>query len=706
MKPTWALFLAQFFTWFNLYAQSRIDSLQSILSNPDAIDTVKINTFNALTKIYIVKGDYEKAIQLACEAIQLSRKSNGNPLFNKKAVSTAKNNIGNIYNLQGIYPEALKHYFESLKIREEIIILSKEGNQQNEIALSKKGIAGTYNNIGIIYYNQGNYEEALKSHHAALGLKQEIGDRSGIANSYNNIGIILKNQGKFQEALVNYFEARKILKALKDTLNSQYANTLNNIGLVQMINGDYSRALDNHFISLKIREKINEQEGMVTSFINLGEINLLLKKYTVASQYLNKGLLVGKRIGYKRAIKENYLILSELDSILGNYKMAYGHYKMYILYRDSLFSEETRKKTIESQMTYEFEMKEAQTRAEQEKKDLIATGEQKKQRLILFSTGAGLILMIVFAGFIFRSLKTTRKQKGIIEIARDELSLQKDVVEKQKEEIAVKNKDLTDSIQYAKRIQQAILTSEPYLNEMFLPEGQDPSYFVLYKPKDIVAGDFYWAFYTPCNKAIWVAADSTGHGVPGAFMSMIGNSLLNEIVVEKSIYEPAEILNQMRIGIIKALGQGAASSEKIQDGSVISMQDGMDAAVVVWNKQSNILNYAGANNSLWYIRNGILTELDPDAQPVGYYGEFEKPFTTRELQLIKGDSIYTFTDGYADQFGGPNGKKFKYKTFKNLLISIQNETMSGQKEILSNTIEQWRGNLEQVDDICVFGVRV
>ena len=270
-----------------------------------------------------------------------------------------------------------------------------------------------------------------------------------------------------------------------------------------------------------------------------------------------------------------------------------------------------------------------------------------------------------------------------------------------------RNKEISDSISYARTIQTAILPSEKLTRSLLL------EHFILYKTKDIVSGDFYWVYQTN-NKVIYIAADCTGHGVPGAFMSMIGNSLLNEIIIEKGITEADKILNELRKAIINTLGQTGASGES---------RDGMDIALCVWHKDTNKpasaealpagrqgsagrLEFAGANNPLYLIRNGELIETKADKQPIGYEQGKDQPFTKHEIQLQKGDTIYIFSDGYQDQSGGPRNKKFMKKQFRQLFLDIQGKSMQEQKEILDNTIEAWKGDLEQVDDILVIGIEV
>ncbi len=281
-----------------------------------------------------------------------------------------------------------------------------------------------------------------------------------------------------------------------------------------------------------------------------------------------------------------------------------------------------------------------------------------------------------------------RKQKSVIEEKNKNLEAANIEISEQKDVIEAKNRDITDSIKYAKRIQNALLPSFDILKESFADS------FILFKPRDIVSGDFYWA-KKKNGEVIVVAADCTGHGVPGAFMSMLGISFLNEIVDRNNITDPGSILSHLRESVVSSLKQRQVDSET---------RDGMDIALCKINSEKNLLWFAGAYNPLWLIRNGELTEQRADRMPIAIYDKMNE-FTTQGIELRKGDCIYMFSDGYADQFGGPNGKKFKSKTLQELLISLQDKDMEEQKEILNTTIEEWRGDFEQVDDIVIVGIR-
>ncbi len=269
-------------------------------------------------------------------------------------------------------------------------------------------------------------------------------------------------------------------------------------------------------------------------------------------------------------------------------------------------------------------------------------------------------------------------------------------IKKQKEEI-------TDSIKYARRIQSAILPNEEYVTKSL------PNHFILFKPRDIVSGDFYWAAQIE-NELVVVAADCTGHGVPGAFMSILGISILNDLVNKQKIIHPHEILNQLRYNVIKSLNPSEKVSGNDTDSDENIIKDGMDISICVLNLDTNRLMYAGAHNPLYLIRN---TNEEPkidiykaDKMPIGVYVNIDQSFTNHVIDLKKGDTFYIFSDGYADQFGGASGKKFKYNQFRQLLLDIQNKDMKGQKNMLELEIEKWMGKHQQLDDIVIIGMKI
>ncbi|MBK7310298.1 MAG: SpoIIE family protein phosphatase [Sphingobacteriaceae bacterium] len=313
--------------------------------------------------------------------------------------------------------------------------------------------------------------------------------------------------------------------------------------------------------------------------------------------------------------------------------------------------------------------------------------EEKNKRLFLYG-GLAILLFVVI--FVFNRLQVTKKQKEVIAKQKLEVESQNELIVKQKELVEEKQKEIVDSINYAKRIQQAVLTG----NEVWQNIAKD--HFILFQPKDIVSGDFYWATNVNSNLSIFALADCTGHGVPGGFMSMLGNSFLNEIIVEKKIHQPGEILNQLRDKIIKALAQEGQSNQK----------DGMDICLCTYDKKKGTLDFAGANNPLWIVNSNEITEYKGDKMPIGVYVNELKPFSNTTINIKDGDCLYLITDGFADQFGGDKGKKFKYKPLMELLQKNQQRSMNEQGAIFLSVINDWKKGYEQVDDISLIGIRV
>ncbi len=304
-------------------------------------------------------------------------------------------------------------------------------------------------------------------------------------------------------------------------------------------------------------------------------------------------------------------------------------------------------------------------------------------------TGGGVVSLTVAVLSIIliqnRYSLTKTEIKARLELARS------------KEVIQEKNQSITSSINYAKRIQEAFLPSLKEINNAF------PQNFILYLPKDIVSGDFYWVHEIkrkvkgkPEHYVIWAVADCTGHGVPGAFMSLIGISLLNEIVIKRQTLDTAQILNEMRQQIIEELGES---------GETGGVKDGMDISLCIYDKINNTLRYSGANNPVYLIKNGELEQIKGDRQPIGYH-IYEHPFTQHEVSLNNGDQVYIFSDGFADQFGGDRNKKFTYQRFRELILNLHTAPIADQKTQMADTFEAWKQDQEQIDDICVIGVRI
>ena len=677
---------------------------------------LKATTLGNLGVYYSLKGDYPDAIHFFLDALKIDKKFGYD-----KGIARHLGNIGNVYSDQGDYPKALTYYFKALKKSEEL------GH--------KSYIAAFLGDIGIVYDGQGDYDKALEYYFKALKIKEELKDKNGIIIWLDNIGNVYDEQSDYPKAL-NYF--LRALKKAEELGNKNYISGLfGDIGIVYVELGDYSKALDYDLKALKMSEELGDKNGIARHLGNIGSIYTKTKRYNKAEKYLLKALKIDKEIGAMNEERQDEKLLSELYEETGRNKLALLHYKKAMALKDTLFNIEKDKEMTRKEMSYQFEKKEAVANAEHkkemEKQKAIAEEKSRKQKTVIIFVGSGLLLVLMFAGFIFRSLRITQRQKNIIErqkqtvdeknmqlnrqndeirTQRDEIEAQRDMVTAQKEHIEEIHKEVTDSINYAKRIQEAVLPISDKARSIL---GE---HFILFKPKNIVSGDFFWTTKID-NYLIVTVADCTGHGVPGAFMSMLGISFLNEIVRRKEIKQADHVLNELRAGVITALQQSGKSDEQ---------KDGMDISFLVINTETNECQWAGANNPLYIVKSGKLKvkseendaiklyeldklsnfqlyEVKPDKMPIAIYGRMDK-FTNHHIQLQKGDQIYLFSDGFADQFGGPKSKKFMYKSFKELLFANRQKPMNEQQTILNETFLEWKGDNEQVDDVTVVGIKI
>ena len=667
-----------------------IDSLKNVVTSANH-DTLKANALISLCGYEIRQGNFNSALNYGDYAYDLSKRKNY-----KKGMANARNNIGAVYYSKGEYNKAIENYSLAAKIKEEI------GDT--------KGMGRTTGNIGAIYSQQGNYPLALQFYFKALSVFEKIKDNDNMIAPLNNIGLIYIYNHDYEKArkifnrLISHFKNNGITK------DHVYTIALGNMGLIYKKDKDYATAR-NYFNealdinrksgdkpgealtltnlaelyaetkdteaslryfneALGITEEIGDQQQTVTILTNIGTLYFNINNFKKSEEYCLKALQLAEKIGVKNAVYEACTTLSKIYAKEENYKNAYYFFSKAIANRDSVYNEENTKKAVAAEMNFEFEKKEATAKLEREKELVIAAAEKRRQNLIIAATSIGLVLVFILALLIFKNLQQNKKKNRII-------TEQKKVVEE-------KNKEILDSINYARRIQYTLLAHEEFLKENL------PSHFVLFKPKDIVSGDYYWAakknnlFYFAC-------CDSTGHGVPGAFMSLLNIGFLNEAITEKGISEPHAIFNYARERLINSISKE-------------DQKDGFDGILLCWNKTENKIMYAAANNPPLLIAEGSVSELPYDKMPVGK-GETTNSFTSHTINIKPNDSLYLFTDGYADQFGGPKGKKFKYKQLETLLLNISELNINDQKQKLDETFTKWKGPLEQVDDVCVIGLR-
>lgn len=634
--------------------------------------------------IYYNKGQVSKGLKYILISLDLIKE-----LGDKEELATGLNNVGYIYNDLGEIEKAIEYYHKSLKLEEEI------GNKQ--------GIATSLNNLAFIYDKQGNIEKSLDYYYKSLAILKELKDKHNIARSLNNIGSMIERNGELDKALDHY---QKSLNMSQEIGNKHgVAISFINIGLILEKKGMHEEALNYYYKSLKIREEIDDKDGITMSCNRIANLLLKMNKTTLAKEYAIRSFNISEDLGFPQNIQISAQMLSEIYEQENNGMLALEMHKLSIQMRDSISNENTKQASVLQQAKYDYEKQKTIDDANHKRLLNEKQDEKERQKILTFSTGGILILVVVFLLFVFNRLQITRKQKHKIELQNTELEIQKKIVEE-------KNEEITDSIHYAKRIQAAILPPDKVVKESL------PDSFILYKPKDIVAGDFYW-LEKKNGKILFAACDCTGHGVPGAMVSVVCVNGLNRSVREHGLTDPAQILEKTREIVIQEF-------EKSEE----DVKDGMDISLCVLD--GNNLHWAGANNPLWIIRhcgldpqsvdeiphqvrnddtqyrndgNFELIEYKPNKQPIGKYA-YSEPFTNHTIELKKGDSIYIFSDGFADQFGGEKGKKFKLKSLKELFLSVQHLDMLEQKQVIDKTFENWKGQLSQIDDVCIIGVRI
>jgi len=513
----------------------------------------------------------------------------------------------------------------------------------------------SYNLIGNIYDKRKEYNKSLMYHQKSLVVSKQLGISVWIAIAYNNSAYIHKKQHHLDSALTNFEQALKI------------ARTFEIGGLLSEILAGFS------------------------------EIYLLKNDLSKSLIYANEALLIAQKVGNKLKIQTAYLLLYEINKTQKNYKDALKNFEQYQLYKDTIQNISIQNKTNQIYFEHESEQKVASLKATQAKQILTNKLEKENQQkifgiifLFLMLSGIGLSYTIFVKQKANTSLHNQKKEIQT-QSQSQELQSSNNALNAAYDQLHKKNKDIHDSIKVAQRIQNALLPSLNAFEENF------KDFFLLYMPKDVVSGDFYW-FTKRKNTKIIVVADCTGHGVPGALLSMMGMQLLDKIVNENRILEPKKILQILHWELTKLLKQKESQTKEGMDMSVIAISE---------QKENIKLDFSGAMNPIYIVQNKELQDIKADKKGIGGTEE-AKEFSEKSFEISPKTTIYLFSDGYQDQFGGEKNKKFMVGNFKKLLIEISEKPMQEQGEILEKTIQDWINiaNEKQTDDITVLGIRI
>jgi tetratricopeptide (TPR) repeat protein len=552
-------------------------------------------------------------------------------LNDKNSISTSNNNIGMVYWNKGNYDKALKYYLTSLKIDEEL------GNQT--------GMASSYNNVGLIYWSQEDYDKALDNFTQVITIYSQIKDKKGMAGAYCNIGGVNYYKGKMDISIAFFKKALMLYEEVN--YKPGMSTTCVNIADVLIEQKKYEEALEYTTRSLKIEEEIGNKAQMCYAYMSIAKNYYVRNIYPKAIENFNYAIAIAKEINALKQLSESYLAISEVYQKMNNYKDAFEYHQKYTDVKDSILNKESSAQIAEMDAKYNNDKKNKEIellKKEKEIQSITRDAERSKSAFIRNSLIGGCAFVFLIALLLYNRNQVKQKANLALEAKNENIHEQKEQIELQNLELGIKNKEITDSIKYAKRLQEAILPPNALVKRLL------PDSFILYKPKDIVSGDFYYVEEWG-GKTFVAAVDCTGHGVPGAFMSIVGYNLLNQALNVYGLEKPFLILNDLNKNISKMLHQ-------LEEDSTV--KDGMDICLISIDREKMLLEYAGAFNPLWIIRNKELIELKADKFPVGaFLGEAMKSFTHNEFPLEKGDMVYLFTDGYADQFGGPSGKKIQ-----------------------------------------------
>ncbi len=597
---------------------------------------------------FCYKSNYNKGLEYYLSALAVMKE-----LKDTVWIATANNNIGNIYSYLEDEKLALDYYLEALKLYERIKF--------------SPGIALATGNIGNIYNAIGEHKKALKYFLSSLELNIKLKDKFKIAESYSNIATAYTGLKNNKKAIEFYLKARKLFKELGDK------NSFSIVGT----------AIATHYINNK--------------------------QYSKAQKYVIETIEISKKIDAKYTLMSCYRLQSRIDSSKGNFVMAFKNYKDFSDLKDSIFQESKSEQIAEMQTKFNTDAKEKENELLKSKEiqsnALLREKEAKNKVLntLIYAALAAFIFVLAIAFLLLRISKQRKLANRQLEFKnaeifqqKEEILVQTEFLEKANLDISIKNMDLEKfnteikaSINYASRIQNAMLPNKSFIADIF------PEHFIFYRPRDIVSGDFYWIKKID-NIVLCAVADCTGHGVPGAFLSMLGTAIMNEIATKKEIVTTSEMLEEMRHKIETSLNHNRDSHET---------KDGMDLALFALNTENMTMQFSGANSSLYVAHNDELIQYKGVLSPIGLSVK-PKKFENLEVDIQKGDMVYMFSDGYPDQFHHKTERKLKIGRFREILKKIAPEPINEQHNILSKTFDNWKGDMRQIDDVLVMGIKI
>jgi len=684
------------YSFFYTQNDTRIfDSLNAIVSSNKDPKTV-INAKSELVLKYFLSGNKRKAIKLYNETLKEATAAQdfdgisflynnyANCLYNSNLIDSAKayymkaftltektknkklklkliSNLGSIEYMNSNFKQAMDFYEKGLKLESDLKL--------------EEGTYISINNIGFVYYALEIPKMAHKYFLKAERINKKNNNLNSLYYSYTGLSTTYHKLNNNDSAILY---AKKSLE-LAQQLNDQYSVGFeyDNLGTLYKSMGNYSESIEYFKRGIEHNKMLKDERLAITLYGNITNVYILTKNTELANMYAEKALTLGEKLHLKADKKNLLKVFSYISAQKKEYKKAYEFLHEFISYKDSMYNYEIAKQISELQTKYETERKEKQNhllQIDNEKK----SGEINNQKTI---RNYLIVIIFLFLAVAIGAFYTYRKIRSI----NSELNVKNVSIEQKNSLLEIQKKEILDSIHYAKRIQSSLLAHADFMNENI------SNNFILFKPKDIVSGDFYWA--TKRNDLFYLAVcDSTGHGVPGAFMSLLSIGFLSEAINEKNIIKPNDVFNYVRERLVNTISKEG-------------QQDGFDGILLCFDQKTKKITYAAANNAPIVISNSEIISLGTDKMPVGK-GIKDTPFQLFTVEMKQTDSLYLYTDGFADQFGGPRGKKFLYKKMNQYIASIADLSFNEQKQKLENTFNEWKGNLEQVDDVLLIGIKL
>ncbi|TAD96624.1 MAG: hypothetical protein EAZ97_13720 [Bacteroidetes bacterium] len=719
------------YLWFALIlpisAQNTVDSLKKVLQtlkiSNNISDTLRVQTLNNLA-FALRNTQISEAAKIAQEASELAKKINY-----PKGLARSLGYEGLMAYRQGKYDFAITFHHQSLKIA-------------NQIADSTL-ISFRYNDLANVYLDKGDLEKALEYNLKSLKIKENRNDKEGIATSCRNLGMVNLKRKDYKSALFYLEKAKNLAEQIDNQRILGYAYIY--LGELYTQQKQIEKAIELLKKAVQIHRKINNFYGLAEALNSLAEAHQEGKNHSKVILFFKEALQIAQKMGIKLEIQRAYFGLSRIYQKQNRLNEALDFYQKYTQIKDSIFSEKSTEHIAYLEAQFQNEKKQAQIILLTKEQDL-KQQEIEKERLMSNIFMIVIAFVVILVGILSFGFVQKRKTNTILSQQKEDLLTQNEEAKQQAEEIAAqaeelqnannilkvvyeelqtKNNNIISSITYALRIQKAIIPTEAEIQRIF------PESFVFFRPKDIVSGDFYY-FADKNDKKIIAVADCTGHGVSGAFMTMICNNILNKIIHDHEIHEPDEILDLMPILLEKALSNA--------DGKI---KDGMDISILTIEKRTSTslrngtskVSYAGAMNPLYYVQNKEFREIKADKRPIG--GKIDENFSYQKheisLQSLENSdqgqelieersgilnpltpasrsscptTLYLFSDGFQDQFGGENDRKFMVGNFKKMLFEISEKTMFEQGQILAQKFDDWKGNYKQTDDVAVIGIKI